>query len=337
MTKTLLTRDDFRSAVFERDDWKCVICRKPGQDAHHVIERRLFPDGGYYLDNGATLCGECHLAAEATTLGADEIRVAAGIPSPVLPPHFYADQTYDKWGNPILANGLRLRGELFDDESVQKVLQPVLHLFTNRIKYPRTWHLPWSPGMHDEDRMLASKSLESWVGTEVVVTEKLDGENTTLYRDYLHQRSLDYEPHPSRDRIKALHAQICFDIPEGWRICGENLTAKHSIHYENLAYFFLVFSIWEGLTCLPWDETVLYANVIGLKTVPVLYRGLWEGFQPPVLDTEKQEGYVVRPAGSYTLREFTTRVGKYVRAGHVQTTHGHWQRHKVELNHWETE
>ena len=52
--QVLLTRDQFREIVFERDAKRCVICHCPGQDAHHIIERRLFPDEGYYLENGAT-------------------------------------------------------------------------------------------------------------------------------------------------------------------------------------------------------------------------------------------------------------------------------------------
>jgi len=68
----LLTRDLFREMVFQRDNHQCVICHGPAQDAHHIIERRLWPDGGYYLLNGASLCGEHHIAAEQTTLSCDE-------------------------------------------------------------------------------------------------------------------------------------------------------------------------------------------------------------------------------------------------------------------------
>jgi hypothetical protein len=52
----LLTRDNFRNSVFERDKHLCVICKEPAVDAHHILERRLFPDEGYYIDNGASLC-----------------------------------------------------------------------------------------------------------------------------------------------------------------------------------------------------------------------------------------------------------------------------------------
>src|SRR5690606_36086297 len=111
-------------------------------------------------------------------ISVEQIREFAGITKPVLPEHMYSDVVYDKWSNIILENGQRIRGELFNDESVQKILKQggVLDLFTNRMKYPRTYHLPQSPGMNDDDRML--KSLEIFHNREIVITEKMDGENT---------------------------------------------------------------------------------------------------------------------------------------------------------------
>lgn len=67
----------------------------------------------------------------------------------------------------------------------------------NRYKYPRTAHLPWSPGVSDDDLLL--ESLDLFVDQEVVTTEKLDGENTTLYPEGLHSYSIDSRHHPSRD------------------------------------------------------------------------------------------------------------------------------------------
>jgi hypothetical protein len=331
----LLSRDDFREGVFARDAHQCVICKALAQDAHHIIERRLFPDGGYYLNNGASLCGICHILAEETTLTCEQIRTAAGITEIVLPPHLYHDQRYDKWGNPILENGLRLRGELFNDESVQKVLKQgcMLGNFTSRVKYPRTYHFPWSNPSSD-DRVLPS--LAGFEGQEVVLTEKMDGENTNMYRDYIHARSTDFNPHPSRAWVKALHARIAFDIPEGWRVCGENLYAVHSIRYERLEDYFQVFSIWtEKNECLSWEDTLEWAALLDLRVVPLMWCGIWDEQKLRALadglDTTQQEGYVCRVAHSFHYREFRNLVGKYVRPKHVQT-HGHWMRTRVENN-----
>lgn len=338
--KLTLTREQFRKAVFDRDEHLCVMCSRSGKDAHHIIERRLWPDGGYYVENGVTLCEECHLAAEGTSISCEMIRQFAGIDKVVLPPHFYPDERYDKWGNVFLPTGKRMRGELFHDESVQKVLAPVLDEFTQYVKHPRTWHLPWSAAITKDDRTLAPFTVASWDGNETVVTEKMDGENTTMYRNYVHARSVDYSSHPSRTRIKALHAEIGHSIPNGWRICGENLAAVHSIHYNRLPSFFLVFSIWdERNVCLSWDDTVLYAATLGLNTVPVRWRGIWRTQTIPDAISEPRnrfiqgevEGYVVRPLEEFPYGEYSCRVGKSVRAYHVQT-HGHWMRSKLEWN-----
>jgi hypothetical protein len=36
----------------------------------------------------------------------------------------------------------------------------------------------------------------------------------------------------------------------------------------------LVFSIWNEQNALSWDETVEWAELLGLFTVPVLWRGI---------------------------------------------------------------
>jgi hypothetical protein len=333
MGELLLTRDQFREAVFARDGKKCVHCGHPGVDAHHIIERRLFPDGGYYLNNGVTLCERCHLAAEETLIDCPQLRLDAAIPEIVLPPHFFPDGMYDKWGNQITDSGRRMKGELFDEEPVQKALRPVLYLFTDRIKYPRTFHFEWSPNLQNDDRML--RSTEGWEGVEYVFTEKRDGEGTTFYRDDLHARSLEFEPHPSRTFIKAIHAACAYDIPDGFRVCGENLTAKHSIGYDGLASYFEVFNIWNGLTCLSWDETLEWTALLGLRTVPVIRRGPYSDALCrelcDALDPEKQEGLVARPTRPFHMREYPFVVGKCVRAKHVETDQ-HWMRRPVEFN-----
>ena len=318
----LLSRGKFREAVFTRDSGKCVFCLSPAQDAHHIMERRLWPDGGYYLDNGASVCEECHYRCEETYYSTSDVREAAGIKRILLPPHLYSDQEYDKWGNPYLENGRRLRGELFYDESVQKVLTPYLHEFTDLVKYPRTYHLPWStPGK--DDRVI--ESLAPFDNRWVVVTEKMDGENTTLYRDYIHARSIDGRSHPSRDWVKQFWSQIRFDIPKDWRLCGENLYAKHSIAYDNLPSYFMGFSIWnEKNICLSWQDTVEWFQLLGVTPVPVIYDGIFdeeeikESWRP-----DNSEGYVIRVPGEIHYKDFKNKVGKFVRKDHVQTVK-HW-------------
>jgi len=326
--RILLTRDEFREGVFARDGHKCVFCDQPAVDAHHIIERRLWDNGGYMLDNGASVCELHHLACEMTTISVEEVRTACGISKAILPDHLYEDSIYDKWGNIILPNEQRLRGELFFDESVQKILKVgnVLDLFTNRVKYPRTHHVPWSEGMHDDDRM--HKNMDGFIGKRVIVSIKMDGENTTLYSDYIHARSIDSRHHYSRDWVKNFWAGIAQDIPQDWRICGENLYAKHSIGYNDLPSYFLGFSVWnEKNICLSWDDTLIWFNLLGIIPVTVLYDGIYDEKKIRDLYSQKDweicEGYVIRLADSFSYGQFRHSVGKFVRKNHIQTAK-HW-------------
>ncbi len=280
------------------------------------------------MENGASVCADHHIQCEETTLSVDQVRDACGITKIIVPEHLYADQPYDKWGNPVLPNGQRLKGELFFDESVQKILKQgnALGLFTNQVKYPRTHHLAWSDGVNSDDRVIYS--MDAFIGQRVIVTEKMDGENTSMYSDYFHARSIDGRSHPSRDWAKQFWSQIMGDIPEGWRVCGENLYAKHSIHYDNLPTYFMGFSIWdEKNTCLDWDSTLEWFNLLGVTPVPVLYDGIYDESLIKSLHTGKDwgtsEGYVLRLADNIAYADFRTKVGKFVRKGHVQTAK-HW-------------
>ncbi|WP_327709386.1 AAA family ATPase [Streptomyces sp. NBC_00464] len=203
-----------------------------------------------------------------------------------------------------------------------------------RTHYPRTAHLPWSPGATSDDVRIGD--LAGLTGSQVVVTEKLDGENTTLYADGLHARSLDSAHHPSRGRVKALQSRIGPRIPAGWRICGENMFARHSIPYEDLASHFYGFSVWDGELCLDWDRTVGFLRDLGIPTPAVLWRGVFDTRAEKALralkpDTLRQEGYVVRPAESFPAAAFGRRVAKWVRPGHV-TTDTHWMHTAVVEN-----
>lgn len=324
----LLSRDAFREGVFSRDKHKCVFCDKPAKDAHHILERRLWDDGGYYLENGASVCEDHHLECEMTIISVEDVRCACGITKIIVPDTMYPDHIYDKWGNVVLDNGRRLRGPLFYDESVQKILSAggVLDLFDHYVKACRTMHLPWSPGIHDDDKVI--KSLDGFIGKEVVATVKMDGENTSMYQDYFHARSVDGRNHPSRSWAKSMWAQICGDIPEKWRITGENVYATHSIHYDDLESYFYGFGVWnERNVRLHWDEMIEWFKLLNIEPVPLLYRG---PFSEEIIKSlwkdsyyDRMEGYVITTVDGFSYSDYHNNVAKFVRKGHVQTNK-HW-------------
>ena len=52
----------WRKEIFERDSFTCQICRKVGVylESHHIKSWKNYPELRYVLDNGITLCRECH-------------------------------------------------------------------------------------------------------------------------------------------------------------------------------------------------------------------------------------------------------------------------------------
>ncbi|MFO6422197.1 RNA ligase family protein [Motilimonas sp. KMU-193] len=201
-----------------------------------------------------------------------------------------------------------------------------------RVKYPRTPHLPWSPGATYDD--IRQGNLSGLANRQVVVTEKMDGENTTIYHDFIHARSLDSRFHPSRAWVKGLQAEIGYRIPKGWRICGENLYARHSISYDALASYFMAFSLWnEHNECLSWQDSKAFFAELGLITPTELYLGPWceTTIKNLVLDTQHQEGYVVRVADAFHFSQFNQSVAKWVRPNHV-ICDKHWMHADVVPN-----
>lgn len=117
-----LTRERFGNEVARRDHGLCVLCGKPGTEAHHVLDRKLYPDGGYRLGNGAYVCNPCHWDVETTRVTVERVREAAGISVPFLPPGSGAGDVLDKWGNRIRPDGMREPGPLATDDGCRKAL-----------------------------------------------------------------------------------------------------------------------------------------------------------------------------------------------------------------------
>jgi len=209
-------------------------------------------------------------------------------------------------------------------------------------KYPRTFHVPWSQGASSDDKTHSTSQIEEMFAEKsVVITEKLDGENTTIYwNGECHARSLDSGNHPSRDYVRSKAREIAsLSIPEGWRLMGENLYAKHSIGYDRLPGYFVLFGIADhNNISRPWCEVEEWANLLNLPYAPVLFQGIWNMNTvkdlypfPSRFSSSVAEGYVIRSAAAFPMVEFESHVAKFVRANHVQTD-SHWMHQAIQPN-----
>lgn len=197
-------------------------------------------------------------------------------------------------------------------------------------KYGRSFHLPISPGATSDDKIMSS--LEGLMVEDLIVTEKMDGENTTIHAGGSHARSPDSRYHPSRDWLKAFAAGISPYLTAVERIVGENLYARHSVAYDALPSYFLGFAWIVGDEVQSWDLTLARFEELGIQPVPTLYRGPYRAglFDDlaQALDLTRQEGFVARIADLFVETDMPRRLGKYVRAGHVRSE-THWM--KAEL------
>ena len=238
-------------------------------------------------------------------------------------------------------------------------------------KYPRTPHLPFSPGMTDDDETIKTYARLLDGAPKVVITEKIDGGNCCLKDDMVFARTHSKPAtHASFSMVKQLYlSQI---LPSGlvqdeWELFGENMEAVHSIDYtpdasdHYLPSPFFLFAVFDRneMRWFSWDEVTALADNIGIPTVPVLWTGgitaakgdqnaeetlkkmilsfraggSTIGPKPPHAPVE-MEGCVVRVVGSIAPGDFSTSIAKFVRQGHIQTDDtfkAQWKHAKIRM------
>lgn len=201
------------------------------------------------------------------------------------------------------------------------------------FKYPRTYHFSFSEGATSDDKITEDDFLLK--NKKIVITEKMDGENTTIYNNYWHARSLTSSHQEYHSKLIRRMQEFQYLIPDNLRICGEDLCVKHSIYYDNLPDIFLAFSVWENEICYSWEDTLEICDMLEIKTVPVLYEGdfdldLIKEIAKKVVK-EGKEGIVVRSFDKFLYKDFSKNVMKFVRKNHVQTDK-HWSKGEITYN-----
>jgi hypothetical protein len=213
------------------------------------------------------------------------------------------------------------------------------------IKYPKTSHFAWSEGVSNNDKIAAS--IDRLINSQIVITEKVDGGCSSLEFNGVFARTHTHSPtHQSFDWLKSLHSIIRHKIPENLQIFGENLWALHSIAYDTLPSYFLMFGIRqfkkEVVNWWSWNDIKTFAVEMGLETVPVLWKGVAASqselqditerlAQQPSAYGQTREGVVVRVAGEFADKDFSTSVVKWVRKNHV-STNTHWAHKEIIKN-----
>ena len=113
-------------------------------------------------------------------------------------------------------------------------------------KYCRTLHAPISLGTTNDDRFMPTGYLKAFADMEeVVITEKLDGQNNCFNKYGVFARSHSTpSSHPWDKPLRERWELLKNDLND-LEIFGENMYAIHSIAYSKLESYFYVFAVRE--------------------------------------------------------------------------------------------
>eukprot|EP01004_Peranema_trichophorum_P001887 NODE_1245_length_2050_cov_12.893098_g1053_i0.p1 GENE.NODE_1245_length_2050_cov_12.893098_g1053_i0~~NODE_1245_length_2050_cov_12.893098_g1053_i0.p1 ORF type:complete len:651 (-),score=136.80 NODE_1245_length_2050_cov_12.893098_g1053_i0:46-1998(-) len=199
--------------------------------------------------------------------------------------------------------------------------------------YPSTPHLPFSPGINDDDSIMFEQNTSIFVGKEVIITEKLDGGNCCIYNGKVFSRTHKHEAtHSSFGTIKSICSRLVGMLDEDLALFGENMTGIHSIEYDELDDYFYLFGARRKDHWLSWDEIEELGGALSLQVVPVCYRGKFHSVDEikQWMETNIQipskvgrsvtpEGFVIRVVEGFDSSQFSMSISKYVRSNHIQT------------------
>ena len=221
---------------------------------------------------------------------------------------------------------------------------------TDFFRFPHIPHLAWlGDGTPRDDKVLSPTDAQALLSNEVVVEEKLDGANLgfSVGSDGALQTQnrgayLQAPYHGQFARLGswlALHeAALSGALDEQLIAFGEWCAARHSLDYDQLPDWWLLFDIYDRREQRFWSTQRRneLAQRFGLATVPQQHRGQlslvqlkqWVFTDDSCYRHGYMEGLVVRQEDKDWLH---TR-GKLVRPDFTQAIGEHWRGRMIEWN-----
>jgi len=221
---------------------------------------------------------------------------------------------------------------------------------TEFFRFPNTPHLFWlGQGQPRDDKILSETETAALLQDEVLIEEKLDGANLGISLDEqgeLHaQNRGQYLPQPFSGQFSRLNSWLG-QHGESLRqmltpeliLFGEWCAARHSLDYDRLPDWFLLFDVYDREAGKFWslERRNRLAQELGINTVPLLKRARVTRDQLIQLldDTRSQyrhgkvEGIVIRCDSPLWCENRA----KLVNREFVQTIEDHWRSRAIEWN-----
>lgn len=211
-------------------------------------------------------------------------------------------------------------------------------------KYEKTFRIlvPQYPGVKGK-HYLPTKEVKELLRGRCVITEKMDGANIGIigtkqgFKMQKRGSLVDISEHAQFGRFKAWANEkydVLSHIPNKWILYGELMHTVHSVYYDKLPDWVLIFGIWDGKEYMEWEEVEEYCSDNGLYTVPHLFTSSgWD--RNTIVDdcmpddsfygSEEAEGIVIynykrQQRAKVVKEEFVKGIGK------------HWTSNAVKIN-----
>lgn len=199
-------------------------------------------------------------------------------------------------------------------------------------RYPRTPYL-WEPDAGaGGDRVLDPGERPGWLRRPVVVEEKLDGANVSVWwengRAQVASRggpdAMDRgrQLGPLRGRVGASHDRFASLLDGGWVLYGEWLWLAHTVHYDRLPDHLVALDLWHprsGFADLAERDQRVRAS--GLVLPPRLFTGVL-GSADALLGLMGQSLFGTAPMEGVVLRRGDGPRCKVLRPGFVRACDG---------------
>jgi hypothetical protein len=221
---------------------------------------------------------------------------------------------------------------------------------SNFFRFPHTPHIAWlGNGTPRDDKVLSPQDVEALLSGDVVIEEKLDGANlgfsVSPEGDVRLQNRGQYLHLPMKGQFEKLnswlklHSDALFDtLGDDLILFGEWCAARHSLDYDHLPDWLLVFDVFDKKSRQFWS-TILrnkLAVQLDLPVVPRLASGkttlnLLKGLLQSQTSAFRQgppEGIVIRRESA----EWLESRAKLVNPDFVQAIGAHWSSRKIEWN-----
>jgi ATP-dependent RNA circularization protein (DNA/RNA ligase family) len=218
------------------------------------------------------------------------------------------------------------------------------------FRFPHTSHIAWmGQGSPRDDKVLDLSEASCLLRDPIIVEEKVDGANLGFSIDpngnIRAQNRGQYLQPPFMGQFSRLNAWLANHecalldaLGENLILFGEWTAASHSITYDRLPDFFLVFDVYDRTANGFWSTVRRdrLAAGLDLSVIRSFGAGIYSLSQLKRMVQDVQSSYREGPCEGLYLRwqdtSWLTMRAKLVRADFVQTIQSHWRSRKLVWN-----